>query len=810
MKQVSSRVCFTLAILLIGFAVSAQQLTQSIRGTLKDVASHEAIIGANITVKGSSPIIGASTDINGVFELSDVPVGRVTLQISSIGYISQSIPNIIVDSGKEVILNLKMEESIVQMDEIVIQSEEQEGRPINDMALVSARSLSPEQTQRFPGGFNDPSRAVSNFAGVNAKPDGGNEIIVRGNAPKYVQWRLEGIEITNPNHFADQSTTSGSISALNNNMLSTSDFYTGAFSAEYGDALSAVYDVRLRSGNNQKRETIAGVGLLGTDLTFEGPFSPKSNASYVVNYRYSTISLINEIGLADVNGVPVFQDAAFKLNFPTQKAGSFSLFGLSGLSHFIFEDVKPDIWETPGDEARNASIHEDYQKQAHLINLGFSHHIPITKSSFLNTTLLYSNEGIADDVYEYGIMSSNSDSNQDSIVNRQKNFDNQLIKSAIRSALTYHHKFNAKHKVELGTKYARLDYMMEQSMLNDTKDQRITGVDFDENISTLRNFISWRYRINNQLTLVTGLHNMNVLYNHKSTLEPRFSINWQLAPNMSIHAGYGSHSSMETIHHYFAKVEQEDGSYSEPNKDLDLLKAHHYVLGITQYIGEQMRLSVEMYYQYLYDLPVASDSSYFSTINEGTDFQHITLVNAGKGQNYGLELTLERFFANNYHYMINGSVYQSKYETLEGIERNTKFNSEYVFNLLAGKDFVNLGKKRNQVLSINLRAYYGGAQKIIPLLRDDQQNLNVDPANNQYWDYDKAYNDGLDDLFQTTLSVSYKWNRPKATHELFVDLNNLTGNDGRITEYYDESEPNNIGYLRQFEFFPNLMYKVYF
>jgi hypothetical protein len=250
--------------------------------------------------------------MSGSFRFDKIPVGRIDLQLSYLGYERKIIPNIVVNSGKEVVLELDMQESIINMDVVVIKPEKEKGKALNEMSLIGARSISPEESNRYAGPFNDPSRIVSNYSGVAASQDGSNDIIVRGNSPKYMQWRLEGVQITNPNHFADQNGVGGSgISALNNNLLSTSDFYTGAFSPEYGDVLSGVYDIKLRAGNNEKFEGSAALGILGTDLTLEGPLKKGYGGSYLFNYRYSTISLIKDLGLVDVDGVPKFLDAAF-------------------------------------------------------------------------------------------------------------------------------------------------------------------------------------------------------------------------------------------------------------------------------------------------------------------------------------------------------------------------------------------------------------------------------------------------------------------------------------------------------------------
>lgn len=242
--------------------------------------------------------------MDGTFRFENVPVGRIDLEVSYIGYEDKNIPNILVSSGKEVILELEMRESVLKMDVVVITASQKKGEVLNEMAAISSRSFSVEETKRYAGSFQDPSRMVSAFAGVSSNPDGNNDIVVRGNSPKGILWRLDGIEIPNPNHFANEGATGGPINALNSELLSNSDFQTGAFAPEYGNVLSGVFDIHMRSGNNEKREYSVGAGVLGTDITLEGPFSKKYSGSYLANYRYSSLAMLDDAGLVDFDGVP--------------------------------------------------------------------------------------------------------------------------------------------------------------------------------------------------------------------------------------------------------------------------------------------------------------------------------------------------------------------------------------------------------------------------------------------------------------------------------------------------------------------------
>ncbi|NQZ75265.1 MAG: carboxypeptidase-like regulatory domain-containing protein, partial [Ekhidna sp.] len=503
-------------------------LHQVIRGKIIDADTKLPLIGATVLVAESDPPLGAISDIDGNFRINKVPIGRVNLRLSYIGYESKIVPNVLVHSAKETVMNLELRESITSMDEIVVTTEMEKGVPANDMVLVSGRSISPEESNRFAGPFNDPTRIMSNFAGVAATQDGSNDIIVRGNSPKYIQWRLEGVQITNPNHFANQNAIgSGGISALNNNLLEKSDFYSGAFSAEYGDVLSGVYDVRLRSGNNEKFEGIFGLGIMGTDVTLEGPLKKGYDGSFLVNYRYSTVSLIADLGIVDVTGIPRYQDAAFKVTLPTKKMGNLSLFGLWGLSGFDLVDLSEE--GVPGHNPLTSDLLQDHKTKSSLLNLGLTHTYYLNDHSSILTALSASNEGIDDEVIA-NLFEVDEDNQpiRDSPLSNSLFYDSRIKSSAYRASITYSSKVNSKNKLQVGSNYAILGFDYDQSLLNDPSSSRSTLARFDENISTFRNFVNWKYRPTGNLIVVAGVHNMNVLFNNKSTLEPRVSAIWSL------------------------------------------------------------------------------------------------------------------------------------------------------------------------------------------------------------------------------------------------------------------------------------------
>src|SRR5688572_3956853 len=271
------------------------QFTQTIRGTLIDPLLHSPIAGASISISGTQ--LSVITDETGGFRFKDVPAGTYSLVATHIGYQERVFGNIVVNTGKEVVLTLSLEVKVRAEKEVVVRANSKKNRPLNDMSIVSSRAFTVEETQKYAAAVNDPLRMATGFAGVASVDDGSNDIVIRGNSPTGLLWRMEGIDIPNPNHFSSVGGTGGGISILSTQLLSNSDFVTGAFAAEYGNALSGVFDLKLRKGNNEKKEYTIQAGILGLNAAAEGPFSSSYKGSYLVNYRYSTLQIMNKLGI---------------------------------------------------------------------------------------------------------------------------------------------------------------------------------------------------------------------------------------------------------------------------------------------------------------------------------------------------------------------------------------------------------------------------------------------------------------------------------------------------------------------------------
>lgn len=776
---------FIFATFLIVNAVYAQSPNQTIRGRVVDTDSKSAIPFANITIDDSNPLIGVTSDIDGNFKIENVAVGRITLAVSSLGYERVTVPNILLISGKETVLNIEMKESFQQLDQVEIRAYKR-GESTNEMAISSTKQLSIEESKRHAGAISDPARLVSSFAGIINEGSGNNDIIVRGNNPRFIQWRLEDIEIPNPNHFAIEGLTGGPINALNSQMLANSEFYSGAFSSQYGNALSGIFDMKLRKGNDEKQEYSFSLGVLGLDFTAEGPISKKNKSSYLINYRYSTLSLLDDIGLVDFGGVPRYQDLSFKFYFPTEKAGIFTLFGLGGASKIGFVTT---------DEEDEEIILEDGSQHSQLAVTGLKHFIPLGSNTYLKSIVSYDFNGsklIEKRPYEEEIL---------------KEFYNAGLNNQTSRVLsTLHHKINSKHNFQVGLMYAHSNFDFENTYFSIPENQYLKGQENKGAADFSEGYFSWKWRISELLTAVNGVHVSKSSLNDKVYLEPRLALKYQLDETQNINAAFGLHSKMASLPNHYALVYQPNGNYAMPNKHLELMQASHYVLGYENLLNSNLFLKVEAYYQHLYNIPVEDKvGSLYSLINQDDYFVDKAMVNEGEGKNTGLEVTLERYFSNQYYFLLTTSLYDSKYKAKDGDWKNSRYNGNYVGNFLFGKEFT-VGRKNanDKTIGINSRVTLLGGRRYTSIDLEESIKQEKQVENEGQYLGNKA-----NDVFYLNIAVSYRVNKQKLSHELKLDIQNLTNNNTTIDYFYNNVKKE-IDEISQLSMFPVMSYTVHF
>ena len=738
---------FCLSIFHAGFA---QNLEQTIRGKIMDKQTLELL--SNVTVKLVPGNHVSFSDSLGRFYFHKIPLGRYSISFSRLGYSPASIPNLELRSGKEINLPIELEEAPQFLREVIVVSERAKDRAKNEMAMVSTRQFSVTEANRYAGGFQDPARMTLNFAGVtNAGSDQNNEIIIRGNSPKGLLWRMEGIEIPNPNHFGDgQGSTSGIISMINSTSLANSDFMSGAFPAEYGNASSGVFDLRFRRGNNEKREWMAQLSVVGIDVASEGPIG-KNGGSYRAGARYSTLELLLKSGLININSgnfKPAYRDLNYTIDIPLKKAGLLTFWGLAGANDT--EDEK--------------STTKDYSNSA-MGAFGLSYKLPF-KKGHLSTVLALTTE-------------SANVSKIEIISNAWKSTRDQLYRYPnVRLNATYVYKWNASLTAKFGINISQLSFEL--------KDDRWDGkkiVNYlNESNSTyyVQQFGQIIKKWTPAFQTTFGLHAYQFELNQSKAIEPRMAISIDNHSGGRFGVGIGWHSRIEPISTYLFKKYIANGNFFQPNKNIKPSQALHQVVSYDQRIGENTRLKVEAYIQNINQVPIDTlRTGLFSLVNYTSGIPGQVLENTGKGINKGIELTLERFLADNFYYLVTASLFDSKFQNKDLVWRNTQFNNLFAGNILVGKDF-QLAKQKS--LSVNLRYLLRGGNRYTPinLAESIKRNTTVGIQS-------KAFESQYPNFERYDFSLAYRINKLNHTWSFRLDLQNIFNTKNIIEERYDSN-----------------------
>lgn len=750
--QIKSFILAVIMLLSLGSLHSQNTLTQNIRGIITDNASGAPLAYVSVGLL-DIPEIGVSSDEKGQFVLRNVPVGRHTLQATLVGYEPNVYREILVTSAKEVHLNISLKENIEELNEVVIQPQTNKDQPLNKMALSGARMLSVEEASRYAGAMDDPGRLVSSFAGVAAGVSN-NGISIHGNAPHLLQWRLEDVEIPNPNHFADVSTLGGGIlSSLSSNVLANSDFFTGAFPAEYNNAVSGIFDMRLRNGNNQTFEHTFKAGILGLDFASEGPISRKHNSSYIFNYRYSTTGLLQK--LSDMDQKLDYQDLNFKFNFPTQKAGIFSVWGTA-----YIDKIKPEMDDVE-DWKYNDDGKQSEAKQSMAAG-GLSHRYFFGNNTQLKSTIAatYSKTDAWEDQHYVSI-------DPTPYLDFKSRYTNLIFNTSLN------HKFNSRFTTKTGFTYTRMYYDMEVRLAPIDGLPLETISQGDGSTSLMAAYASTSIGLSDKVTMSLGVNGQLFTLNNEWTLEPRAAIKWQSSSRSSFALAYGMHSRMEKMDVYFVKTKVMGDELV--NKDLAFTKAHHVSLSYAYKISDNMNLRIEPYFQYLCDIPVIADSS-FSVLNRSNFYIEDALINKGKGRNIGVDITFERYLDRGLYYMITASVFNSRYCGGDGKWHNSRFNRNFIVNGLIGKEWA-MGRSKQNILSVNLKLTLQGGDRYSPI---DEPATLAHPDKEVQYDEHKAYSKQFSPIFLANYGVSYKMNKRKVAHEFAISGINATG----YKEYY--------------------------
>jgi hypothetical protein len=599
---------------------------------------------------------------------------------------------------------------------------------------------------------------------------------------------MEGVEIPNPNHFSNVGTSGGGISILSAQLLGNSDFSTGAFAAEYGNALSGVFDLKLRKGNNEKREYTFQAGFLGIDAAAEGPFKKGGSSSYIINYRYSTLGLLSRIGVPIGDAETIFQDLSFNATFSTKKFGNFSVFGFGGISSQTLAAKKDSsLWQKDITNKYSSNFYSNTGA------VGITNTKLFKNQSYLKTAIVAS-----------GTQNGDKLSELNKYYKPLTEYEQAFNQSKITFSSSFTKKFNSHYNIRTGIIFNELIYNLTEKDVYDSN-ELTTRIKVTGHTQTLQGYFQLNNRFTDKLTTNIGIHYMQLLLNNSKSIEPRASLKYSITDKENLTFGYGLHSQLQPIGVYFAETKSNTQQNIQPNKNLGLSKAHHFVLGHDININEYSHLKTELYYQYLFNIPISTDmNNTFSMINMFGGYETQSLVNKGLGRNYGVELTYERFMHNNLYYIFSASLYESKYKAANGDWYNTMFNTNFASTFTLGKEWTLSERRKSRIIGANIKTVFVGGWRYTPI--DLEASI---AEGGTVYTKDRIFEEQNPNYFRTDIRVSLKRNYKRVTTTLALDLQNASNRKNIGGQYFDNSK-GEIKNWYQAPLLPILSYKVEF
>jgi hypothetical protein len=741
-----------------------------LRGTVRDAESNQPLMGATVTLesgRSSSTTVSVATNPEGAFSFENLRPGYYTLSVSLDGFEGLRLVELNVASGKEQTLDLLLQSAPGQLPEATILAPTPGRRKLLPVGEIP---LSREQTLRFPATFFDPLRLATAYPGVAQTDDGTNSISIRGNSPSSVRWRLEGVEIVNPNHlpnagtFSDRpATASGGVLMFSAQLLDNSSLLTGVMPAGYGDANGGIVDMYLRKGSDQQHEFTAQAGLIGLDIAAEGPLgkrkqeSGQAPASYLVNYRYSTVGLLGQLGVSFGDEQINFQDLSFNLNFKGRKGGNWSVFGMGGLSENNFRH-KSDTAEI---KAYKDFFDIDFSSKTGVI--GVRNFTQYSHGVWLKTSAAASGQ------YSERLSSSPTF--------LERNSTDNISETALSYSSTIGFPLNSRFDWQIGV-IGTVRFYQANSQFEGGEERPIE-VQYTTNQPWAQ--ISWK---NAQKTTEAefGLHMYSLNVSSQSQETSAFN------PRASFSQRFGRHKFIAAAG-YFTEALPFWATWQQDNLNTrSSLKAS---LGYVWAIAPRWSFRAEGFWQWFNETPFLGAS--FASMANISDFRVFPSSSSSGvffltgGRNLGIEMMLERRFSGDWFANLNATLIDSKYPAPD---QNGLFNPRlvssrwdigHIANLTFGKEWQREKRPgRERSIGLNGRAVWTGGVREAEIHPVSKQLRTT--VFNEFGGFNKVY----PDYFRLDVRVywrKYIGNRRNSTFAL--EFQNLTNKQNFAYHYYD-------------------------
>lgn len=755
-----------LAVVGVRYQACSQQALQQVRGIITTVQG-VPLPGATATALQDQLVVKqAVADTAGHFTLTLQP-GRYLFMFSFVGHQTREVEWLVV-GGKESVLDVALVEQPFQLEEVQVNA-----TTLTDIP-AGATNLTIEKALRVPANFFDPLRLAVSTPGVVAMNDLGNVVSVKGYSPNAMTWRMQGLEVLNPNHLANGGTFSdrpaalgGSVSVVSAQVLDQTQLVTGWFPASFGNALAAAVDMQLRRGNKNQHEYTAQASVVGLELAAEGPLDRKNQSSWLANYRYSTVGLLSGLGLNFGDEAIRFQDFTFHGHVQHAKSET-SFFGFGGTSSNRFVRKPEPDWKTEKDR----------------YNINFSGRVWAIGARHTWGQVWR---------WEWGTAFSAQQQNRYAV--------GAAIPQPHISAEVFEQKqslLSSRLRVQRNWKTRALEAGVQANYQNGTLAvQTIVPIDpagafpnFRGTVAgtLLQPYLHYVHQLSARWELQAGMRVPFFAFNRTHAWEPRMAIQRRLA-NGSLHMSYSQVSQTQSLQ-----------TYLQPgNRGLELTRSFQWLAAWQRRVA-QHQFGAQAYYHRVRNVPIAADGSLFSVVNQFDEFAPPGLVSAGKGSQAGIGASAERSFSGSYYYAINGTLYRATFTDIQGMNYPSRFNGRFAGNILAGKEWGTAAR----AFGVHARfIYFGG-------LRQQQVDVAASQAlGTTRFDSQSGFGMRLPDYGRADLRISWRKNRHRYTRTLSLDIQNVTNRQNVAFTYFD-THLQRVASRAQLGIIPVLVYRVDF
>ena len=656
----------------------------AIQGHVVDQTTLQPLIGANIVVKDTP--MGASTDMDGLYEIEAVPVGIYILEISYMGYQKQTLPSVVVKTNRTTRVNASLSMDVVEGDAVTVTAGYFSK---NEESPVSALSLNHEEIRRSPGAREDVSRMIQNMPGVNMSHDDRNDLIVRGGSPTEVLFMIDHFEVPNPNHFGTQGASGGPISMVNNEFIENVDFSSGGFGAAYGQKLSGVMAIQFREGSRERMHGKLNLDFGGAGGFVEGPLN-KGKGSYLLGFHRSYLELIKQYVAED--GLPIYTNMQGKIVYDLNPSNQLNLLFLGGDDKiFLHDDFDIDHFETGVMDTVDYDDPVDFKTRQYMagINLRTFWHPRLYSIFSVSHTYNHFHTKVWDRRLA-GFRTVDNDFESKEQVLKQVYYTNQSVEEVSHFKSDWTWSLPNHDALSFGTyiKILQFDHdITYHPIYEDRPDlygQNPSPILISMNQEPTQKFgsyLNYKLDLGRRVIINTGVRYDEFKLLKDRNISPRLSLSFNATHRLTLNAGAGR---------YYQSPEFIYISGNPNNRNtLKEIGADHLVAGFDYLLTENTRFTCEGYYKTYFDYPVVNKPGYemVSMANVGADFGAdgmYELGSRGKGKVKGVDLMIQKKVVDHIWGLASYSFSDIQHTALDNMYRPGKFDNRHVLSLVLG------------------------------------------------------------------------------------------------------------------------------